>query len=107
MKLTIIGAGNIGSAIACGLGNSKLINELEIHITDPLPEKLRRISEINASVHISNDNVAAIQDADLIILAVKPWLVEAVISEIKEAMDYKRQIFISVAAGVEFAKLCR
>jgi len=107
MKLTIIGAGNIGSAIACGLGSSKLIKELEIHCTDTLPEKLRKIKETNASINTNTDNVAAIKDADLIILAVKPWLVESVIYEIKEAMDFKRQIFISVAAGVEFDKLCR
>ena len=107
MKLAIIGAGNIGSAIACGLASSKLINELEIHCTDSLPEKLKKIKEANAAIHISTDNVTAIKDTDLIIIAVKPWLVESVIMEIKEAMDYKRQILISVAAGVEFAKLCR
>lgn len=107
MKITIIGAGNMGSAIAYGLCNSRLSNELEICCTDILPEKLYKIKETNASIHVSADNLVAVKDADIIILAVKPWLVEGTIEEIKEAMDYSRQILISIAAGVTFWQLNR
>jgi len=107
MKLTIIGAGNIGSAITCGLGSSKLMNELEICCTDILSEKLNGIKEANPSVQVATDNLAAVKDADVVIIAVKPWLVETVIDEMKEAMDYERQIVVSVAAGVDFFSLCR
>ena len=107
MKLTIIGAGNIGSAIACGLCSSKQGNELKIWCTDMLLDKLVKIKEANVSIQVSTDNKAAVKDADIVLVAVKPWHIEATIQEIKEALDYKRQIFISVAAGVEFEKLCR
>jgi len=107
MKLTIIGAGNIGYAIACGLGSSKLIHELDICCADLVPEKLNKIKKANAAVQVTTDNVEAVQNADIVIVAVKPWFVEAVINEIKEALDYKRQIFVSIAAGIEFEALCR
>lgn len=105
MKLTIIGAGNMGSAIACGLGSSRLIKELEICCSDILTENLNKIKDANASIRVTTDNVKAVEDADIIIIAVKPWLVETVIREIKEAMDYKRQIFVSIAAGIDFGQL--
>ena len=107
MKLTIIGAGNIGSAIACGLGSSKLINALEVCCTDILPERLSKLKEMSASIQVTSDNLAAVKDADIVLIAVKPWLVETIIDEIKAVMDYGRQIVVSVAAGVEFFNLCR
>ena len=107
MKLTIIGAGNMGNAIVCGLGNSRLINELDICCADPVPEKLSKIKEMNGSIFVTTDNVEAVKNADVVIIAVKPWLVETVINEIKDALDYKRQVFVSIAAGIEFETICR
>ena len=106
MKLTIIGTGNIGSAIAFGLSCSKLRNELEIRCTDILLEKLNQVRQGDASIYATSDNKEAVRDTDVIIIAVKPWLVETTINEIKEVMDYQRQVLVSVAAGVNFEKLC-
>jgi len=105
MKLTIIGAGNIGSAIAIGLGSSKLINDLNIWCSDIQFSKLIKIKDANTSIQVTTDNIVAIKDAEIVIVAVKPWLIESVMGEIKDVLDYKRQIFVSVAAGVEFEKL--
>jgi len=107
MKLTIIGAGNIGSAIACGLGSSKIINASDICCTDLIPEKLNKIKKSNADIHTTTDNLEAVKEAEIVILAVKPWFVEAAINGIKEALDYKRQMIVSIAAGIEFDKLCQ
>ena len=107
MKITVIGAGNMGGAITCGLGNSKLIGGLEIRCSDLMPEKLNMIKEANASIEVMTDNTAAVAGADIVIIAVKPRLVETVIGEIREALDYDRQIIVSIAAGIDFEKLCR
>ena len=107
MKLAIIGAGNIGSAIARGLGSSKIINASDIYCTDLIPEKLDRIKEKNANIHVTTDNMEAVKGAEIVIVAVKPWFVEAAINGIKNALDYKRQIVVSIAAGIEFEQLCR
>ena len=107
MKLTIIGAGNMGSAIACSLGSRMKHNGLEICCADPIPEKLMKIKEANASIEVTTDNLMAVKDADIVIIAVKPWLVETVIDEIKETLDYKNMIVVSIAAGIDFFQLCR
>ena len=102
MKFSIIGAGNIGSAIASGL-----INHGEVCCTDISSERLDKIKEANGSIQVATDNVVAVQGADIVIIAVKPWLVEMVIDEIKGALDYKELIVISVAAGIDFFNLRR
>ena len=106
MKLVIIGAGNIGSAIALGLGSSKAFKASDIYCTDIFPEALNKIKKINADINVTANNLEAVKSADIVIVAVKPWFVETVINEIKGALDYERQILISTAAGVEFEKLC-
>jgi len=107
MKLTIIGAGNMGSAIACGLNSRMQQHDLKICCADLMPEKLDKIKETNASVEVTSDNKVAVKDADIIIIAVKPWLVETIIHEIKESLDYERSIIVSIAAGIDFFQLCR
>ena len=107
MKLSIIGAGNIGSAIARGLRSSSLINTLEICCADISLDALNRIKKNDSGINITTSNIEAVKNADIVIVAVKPWFIETVINEIKEEMDYKRQIFVSIAAGIEFEKLCQ
>ena len=106
MTLTIIGAGNIGSAIALGLGSSKTFNASDIYCADIFPEALNKIKKINPDINITTNSIEAVKKANIVIVAVKPWFVETVINEIKGVLDYERQIFISTAAGVEFEKLC-
>ena len=97
----------MGSAIACGLGDSKLSNELEIRCSDVIPEKLQKIQEMSGAIQVTTDNAAAVKDADIVVLAVKPWLVESTLEEIKPALDYKRQVLVSIAAGIDFSQLSR
>jgi pyrroline-5-carboxylate reductase len=51
------------------------------------------------------NNAEAVREAPIIILAVKPRWVESVINEIKDVLDYDRQMIVSVAAGVTFEQL--
>ncbi|MDR1380507.1 MAG: pyrroline-5-carboxylate reductase [Tannerella sp.] len=106
MKIAIIGAGNIGGAIARGLGSGSIINPSDIYCSDRSQEILDRISRVNGDIRTTADNTVAVRDADIVIVAVKPWFVESVISEIKPFLSYGKQIFVSIAAGVGFARLC-
>jgi pyrroline-5-carboxylate reductase len=65
------------------------------------------MKEAIASIQVTTDNVSAVKDADIVIIAVKPWLVEETILEIKEALDYNRQIVVSIAAGISLWQLSR
>jgi pyrroline-5-carboxylate reductase len=102
MKISIIGAGNMGSAIARGLKSSGM----ELLCADRSAEVLNLLQTDNPTIKITNDNSLAAVGADIVIIAVKPWLVETVISEIKQELDYRKQMLISIAAKVTLEKLC-
>ena len=64
---------------------------------------LNRIKEFDANIRVSQDNAMAVAEADIVMLAVKPWLIEGVMEEIRPALD--KQIIVSVAAGVTLRNL--
>lgn len=101
-KITIIGGGNLGSAIALGLIKSKIIQPSAITVTRRRLNLLENLQE--QGVFITSDNVEASQNADIIILAIKPYQVLAIIDEIKPVLK-SNQILISLVAGVGLQKL--
>lgn len=105
MKVTIIGAGNMGGAIARGLAKGTLVPTHDITVTNPSNGKLERLKKEFPEIQITNNNAEAIQEADMIILAVKPWLVSQVLSQLKPDPD--KQILISVASGISFDELSK
>ena len=59
---------------------------------------LARFSEYG--IRTSLDNVEAVKDADMVVIAVKPWIVPEVCSQIRPLLDYSRQQIVSFAPGV-------
>ncbi|HLP05055.1 MAG TPA: pyrroline-5-carboxylate reductase [Paludibacter sp.] len=105
LQVAIIGAGNMGGAIARGLSKGKKIKSSNIRISDITPSNLAAIKAFDPEITTSNSNREIVKDADIIILAVKPWLVEAIAGEIEGKIDFKKQIIVSIAAGVDFDRL--
>ena len=134
MNITIIGAGNMGGALArgwAGTGKHRVTVTARSAATlsqyaavppaaqsggGPAPAASHPIADdpapaaqssaycpASAGMHAistSLDNVSAVRDADIIVLAVKPWLVERVCRQIAGAVDFDRQMILSVAANV-------
>ena len=98
MKISIIGAGAMGGAIAEGLIKGDYIQNEDICVADPSREMRDKYS--NMGITATPSNQLAAQGADLVCVVVKPWLVESVLKGIKEVLDYERQILVVVAAGV-------
>ena len=94
MKIAIIGAGNMGGAIAEALLQ---MGEYEVTVSNRSEGKLKRFAAAGAS--ITTDNCVAAKDANLIILAVKPWLVADVMSELKANISLADKTIVSVAAA--------
>jgi len=105
LQIAIIGAGNMGGAIARGLSKGTLIQLKNIRVSDVSQANLDAIKAFNTEITVSTSNREIVKDADIVILAVKPWLVEVVAEEIENKIDYKKQVIVSIAAGVDFAKL--
>lgn len=102
MKIAIIGAGNIGGAIASGLMQSETGKNFSVVISDPDSTKTEQLSKQYSNISAESDNQKAVSDADIVILAVKPWLVEKVLGSISLQPS---QILASVAAGITFEQL--
>lgn len=100
MKVAIIGAGAMGGAIAEGALKGK--KKDEIVVSNHSSEKLKRFAD--KGVHTTTDNREAVAEADVVVLAVKPWIVEVVLAEIRNLLT-EGKILVSVAAGISGEQL--
>lgn len=98
MKISIIGAGNMGGAIARGLAHSNL--EIEIAVADLAVDKLDELKQECPAIKISTNSCEIVEGADVVLLAVKPWLVQPVLASIEDKFDATSQVLLSIAAGV-------
>lgn len=105
MKVAIIGAGNMGGAIARGLARGTKVQAVDITVANPSRGKLDALQAEFPEINVTDDNRAAVHGADFIVLAVKPWKVCEVIDELRDGLDYTRQAVVSVAAGIGTAQL--
>ena len=108
MKITVIGAGNMGGAIARGLvafplPSGDVCLPSDITCTARSPGTLQKFADLG--FRVTEDNAEAVKGADIVIFAVKPWMMEEVVREVAGVIDGKHQTVASVAAGVSFAQL--
>ncbi len=96
MKITVIGAGNMGGALIRGWIRAGLSSNLTI--TARTKETLDGYKTACPELNVSLSNAEAVRNADIIVLAVKPWFISSVIDEIKDHINNK--IIISVAANM-------
>ena len=97
-KIAIIGGGNLGASIAEGLIQSEFSRPVEISITRRNLAPISRFAEQGSMVH--SDNKKAVKNAEIIILAVKPYNFADIIDEIKTTLDPKKHVVVSVITGV-------
>jgi pyrroline-5-carboxylate reductase len=97
-KICILGTGNMGEALVSGLISSASSKPQNIICTDVREAKLEDIRE-KYSVQTTADNLEAVTKSDIVIYAVKPQIMAAVLKETAEKLDMSKLI-ISIAAGV-------
>jgi len=97
-KIAIIGGGNLGTAIAEGLIQSGFVMPKHIIITKRNVSTLHELER--QGVLVSDDNVEAVRFAELVILAVKPFQVDDILSNLKDAIDIKKHVLVSVITGI-------
>lgn len=96
-KIAIIGGGSMGASLARGLVDAGM-NPACIVVANPHLDKLADLA--GKGVVISSDNLAAAKDADIVVVAVKPWILPGVAAELRDSLDISRQHVAVIVAGV-------
>ncbi|WP_428608091.1 pyrroline-5-carboxylate reductase [Sedimenticola sp.] len=101
--LTFIGAGNmatslIGGLVADGYDPKKII------ASDPDSGKLADLSA-RFGIQSGTDNIDAIRQADVVVLAVKPQALEQLCRDIQAAVQQRHPLVVSIAAGIREADM--
>lgn len=96
-KIAFIGAGNMSRALVTGL-IAFGYNPDHLWVSNPNQEKLDFFHQ-TFGVHTRQDNREASADADVIVLAIKPNTIPAVLAELKELLQQQNKLIVSVAVG--------
>ena len=104
-SLVFLGTGNMAEALLKGLLRDGTATAEEIVCAEPRPERREEIANLYG-VEVTGDNRAAVAAADLILLSVKPQVIDALLTEIAPSVD-ARKLVISIAAGVPISVLSR
>tara|TARA_R110002072_G_scaffold293362_1_gene462627 strand:- start:7363 stop:8163 length:801 start_codon:yes stop_codon:yes gene_type:complete len=101
MKIAIIGTGNLGCSIAKGLINANAITSLYL-----TKRNLDSIKEFEGyqNVILTTDNKTAVQNSDILIFAVQPSHLEAILDDIKGLLTDKH-VLISTITGFSVSKI--
>ncbi|HIQ14475.1 MAG TPA: pyrroline-5-carboxylate reductase, partial [Leucothrix sp.] len=101
--ITFIGAGNMSRSLIAGLIQDK--TDLEIRIADPDDAQLQSIQTNWTGITAFTDNLQAIDNADIIVLAVKPQIMQKVCEPLQAVLASQDTLIISIAAGVGISNL--
>lgn len=93
LKIAVIGAGNMATAIVRGMASA--VNPRHITVSDSDSAKLEKIAEIG--VNTAENNRTAAENADVVILAVKPNIYPIVLRELS---DFSGKLYITIAPGL-------
>lgn len=99
-NISFIGGGNMAQALIGGL-ISRGLPPTRITVSDPV-EKVRALLA-EKDLHVTDDNAAAIRDADIVLFAVKPQVLASVLKPLKGLFEGK--LVMSIVAGAEIATI--
>jgi pyrroline-5-carboxylate reductase len=101
--IAFIGAGNMSRSIISGMCASGYPSQ-KITASNPSLPKLDALKN-DFSICITQQNAQAVAQAQVVVLAVKPQLMEQMCSELTKSCDITGKLFISIAAGIPIQRL--
>jgi pyrroline-5-carboxylate reductase len=102
-RLGLIGGGNMARSLVGGLINSGIAPESMI-VSDP-DDSIRQALAEDFSVQTCADNSSAAQVADILVLAVKPQVMQYAVEDIAENLLQRQPLVVSIAAGIPIASI--
>lgn len=97
-KFAVIGVGNMARSIIAGISSAN-IPVSSFHLYDKIDTACSSY-ENSKDFHIEKDIVSAVEQADCILLSVKPQNYSEILTEIKKADGFKNKLYISIGAGI-------
>jgi pyrroline-5-carboxylate reductase len=104
-KIAFLGTGNMAEALVKGLLRAGTATAEEVVCTEPRAERREEITQ-RYGVRCIARNADAAEEADVVVLSVKPQTMEHLLDEIAPAIDH-RKLVISIAAGVPISAIAR
>lgn len=104
-RIAFIGAGNMASSIIGGLVHQGMAPQ-QIVVSDTSGEALAALQS-QVPVAITQENRVAAADADVLVLAVKPQVMQEVATELAPALADRHPVVMSIAAGIDVVSLER
>ena len=104
-NLSFIGGGNMARSLIGGLIADQWPAD-RIQATDPNAEQRNRLAA-SFDIRTGSDNSVAVSTADVVVLAVKPQVMQSVAKDIAAAVQQKQPLVISIAAGIRATDLER
>jgi pyrroline-5-carboxylate reductase len=101
--VAFLGAGNMATALVRGFAAAKLFKPAQMIATDSESAK-RQAAKRRLKIAATADNGEAVRSAKIVVLAVKPQVIDAVLDGVCPAVTAKH-LFVSIAAGVTTARL--
>ena len=101
-KLAFIGLGNMGRAICSGLIAGGAVAAEDVRGYAPHWDRLEAYAR-ETGIAPCRSAQEAVEGADTVLIAVKPYVIEGVLAELRDAL--KGKALISVALGYDFARL--
>jgi pyrroline-5-carboxylate reductase len=105
MRIAFIGGGHMATSLIGGL-RARGVPAADLTAADPVPRQLAALHE-RFGIQVTADNVAAVRDADVVVLAVKPQDMAAVAHGIAAEIAARRRLIVSIAAGIRLQDLAR
>jgi pyrroline-5-carboxylate reductase len=102
-KIGVVGAGKIGCAIVRGVIRAGLVPKDQVIASD-VSDTLRQAIAEDVGIEVTPDNGKVCDFANIVILAVKPQIVDSVAQEIARKLG-DAKLLISVAAGVPLSRI--
>ncbi len=97
-RVSILGGGNIGQALARGLLRSGRFSKPSVIVTRRQPHLVEQLARNGFTA--TTDNPSAVSRARLVVLAVRPQQLDSLLHEIRDAIDPRQHVLVSVASGV-------
>ena len=104
LDIGFVGAGHMGRAIIAGLVSAGP-TPARIRAADPSAEQRTRLQAIHPDLQVSDDNALPATASQVLVLAVKPQVMEAALTPLRSIERADDQLVISIAAGVTLTQL--